>query len=170
MGGMNEGLPLPIFSLPSTVAIVCWGWGAEAPPLVMADKLRYFLMRLLFLLIQVFPMFETLGSALLIRHFQSLSALQTDTILRCPWSDRSSAVGNNTKASVACTASLGESGKKSIGLEQGGPMITQRPTRCTGLATIACVLFLYVMTVSIAVLCVLYFVAQWARSSALFAR
>lgn len=60
--------------------------GVEAPALDFADKLRYLTFRILFLLIQLFPYFETLGSVLLILHFESLPPPS----LGCPWSRRES--------------------------------------------------------------------------------
>jgi hypothetical protein len=114
--------------------------GVEGPPLELGDKLRYLCFRILFLLVQLFPLFETLGSVLLILHFQSLPPPAV-AAMQCPWSSR-------------------EQSKSKMGLEQTGG--SHRGRGWCGLGTILSVLAVYVITVSGLVVALIYFAAAWA--------
>ena len=64
--GLNSSLPIPIFSIDSTLAFLYWSLKLEVPPLSAADTARYVFLRVLTLFMAYIPGLEEVASALLI--------------------------------------------------------------------------------------------------------
>ena len=68
--GLNSCLPIPLFSVDSTLAFLFWSLKVEVPPLSAADTTRYVFIRVFSFFMAYIPGLEEVASALLIAVIQ----------------------------------------------------------------------------------------------------